>query len=184
MNVHSKTYSNAAIALIAAVLTAAPIHAEANTIRYYTGHECHPLSEDDAGVEPWSEGCVNETSTCGDNAAVRLPISGRTTGDINLDSATVHYYDGTTLAAVECAILVFNTSGSYYVSSYVNSGSLGTGYGFLNWASGSLPNSGSNITSVASSVFQCTLPAKKQSGACTTQSTSIITSYSTNTVDP
>jgi hypothetical protein len=173
-----------AMAALAAALIAAPHDASANTVRYYAGHECQPLNEDVSSVDYWSEGCVNETETCADTATVWLPISGRNGFDIDFDSAGLYFFDGSTGGSVSCIIVVFNTSGTSYISAVEGSAVPGTGSGALSWTGTEPPNAGANIANVGNASIQCTLPAKKPSGTCTTQSVSVIKSYTVDTVGP
>lgn len=184
MNVSSIPCPRIALVVLAAALAVAPLDAQANVWRYYSGHECQPVNEDNGIVDYWSEGCVNETETCGDNAIVLLPISGRTSLGVNLDTAIAYYHDGTTMGAVECAIIAYNGPGTYYISSYLNSGTAATGAGALIWSGASLPNSGNDMPLPYNVTMTCTLPAKKQTGGCATQGVSMIKAYQTDTVNP
>jgi hypothetical protein len=184
MNVSSIPCPRIALVVLAAALAVAPLDAEANIWRYYSGHECQPANEDNDVVDVWSEGCANESETCSDNAVISLPISGRTSLGVNLDTAIAYYHDGTTLGAVECAIIAYNGVGTYYISSYLNSGTAYTGTGAIIWSGAWLPNSGNDMPNVYNVTMQCTLPAKKQAGGCTAQSASMIKAYQTDTVNP
>jgi hypothetical protein len=165
--------------------------AQANTVRYYTGHECQPqTSADQTYLSLAGHGCRNTATNgpafapCGGTEiSVVLPISGNNSDTVDYDGIVVRYYFLAYPKHFSCTAYAINSSGTVYASSTLTGAT--NGYSTMSWSGSTLPNSGSSISNVWAQSIICTIPnsmIEGDGGACYPNGDAFISGYKVDTV--
>src|SRR5262245_46092073 len=131
----------------------------ASTTYRFSGQTCqrwHGVYADD-GAEYNSNGTARSNFI----AEVYCPILGIESDSIDIESASVYYYDASTTDEILCSLVISTGSNksTVYESAQKSSGKAATGYGPLVFSGTDLPNSGSTIGQTRAYSFRCYVPA-------------------------
>lgn len=155
------------LVIAAAVLGLAP---ESHAVSYwFDGNTCQPKDET-LYYEHTFTGTRNDTEAVSSGDWFWCPVGGHESTTVDVNSATVRYYDGNAFASIKCELGAKTDSGTGYFSGFMyscstaggcstDSGPGATGYGYLQWTNPL--NSGSSMSNVAVYTFHCWLHGYK-----------------------
>lgn len=145
--------------------------ASANTTYYFSGQFCQGEDVNDRDDLRYNSYGVTQDENYV-FVPVFCPVGGNESDTVNLDKVTVRFIDQTDDQCLDCQVTLRTSTGTGYTSTSLYSANttggaatcttVGTeGYGYLEWTTTELPNSGSSVSAVTGYDIECNIPTKQ-----------------------